>query len=177
MLILTFNLQGMSAKTQVLNHRQIHQKIHRIAHQLLEENFSEQKVLIVGIADRGFVLAERIAKVLETIAEFEVQLHALRFDKDGPLESNYDHQLKVDNVRDCAVILVDDVLNTGRTLIYGAQFLLQFPLKKLTTVVMVDRRHRKFPIRADIVGLTLATTMQEHISVEIGDEEDAVYLT
>ena len=74
------------------------------------------------------------------------------------------------------VILVDDVLMSGRTLMYAAAHLVGSPLKRLTTVVLVDRLHRTFPIRADIVGLTLSTTLQEHISVELG-KEDVVYLT
>ena len=79
-------------------------------------------------------------------------------------------------LRDRTVVLVDDVLMSGRTLMHTASYLVQVPLKKLTTVVLVDRRHRTYPIRADIVGLTLSTTLQEQISVELG-RKDVIYLT
>ncbi|MEM9024621.1 MAG: phosphoribosyltransferase family protein [Bacteroidota bacterium] len=163
-------------RTLLLNSRQIRQRIQRIAHQIVEVNFEEEEVIVVGIMDRGHILAERIATVLQEIAPFKVKLYSLEYDKQAPLESAYACDLDAEAARQKAVVLVDDVLNTGRTLIYAANHLLQFSLKRLTTIVMVDRRHRSYPIRADFVGLTLATTMQEHIAVELGNGEDAVYL-
>ena len=74
------------------------------------------------------------------------------------------------------MLLVDDVLNSGKTLIYGAKYLLDYPLKSLKTVILVNRRHRLYPIRADYVGLTLSTTMQEHIEVRFEGKEAEVYL-
>jgi pyrimidine operon attenuation protein/uracil phosphoribosyltransferase len=96
-------------------------------------------------------------------------------DKDKPLEAPVKLSLELDALRDRTVVLVDDVLMSGRTLMHAAAHLVSVPLKRLTTVVLVDRRHRSYPIRADIVGLTLSTTTQEHISVELG-RKDTVYI-
>jgi len=99
----------------------------------------------------------------------------LKLDKDRPLEEPVVLSVELDTLKGRTVLLVDDVLMSGRTLMYAAAHLVSVPLKQLTTVVLVDRRHRTFPIRADIVGLTLSTTLREHISVELG-RRDAVYL-
>lgn len=164
-------------KTQILDHLQIKHRIDRIACQIYENNFEEDEILLVGIAGRGFILAERLADKLNQLASFKVTLLEIKLDKTAPLA----HDIVVTpadiSFSDQVVVLVDDVLNTGRTLIYCAHKLLEHPLKKLQTVVLVDRRHRSFPIRADFVGMTLATTIQEHISVEFKDAEDAVYLS
>jgi len=166
----------MSGKTTVLDHDRVQRKLRRIAHQLHEENHEERNIVLVGIAPRGQALAERLAELLRTISELPVQTAVLGLDKDAPLDRPVTLSVPPATLKGRTVVLVDDVLMSGRTLMHAAAFLVQVPLKKLTTVVMVDRRHRAFPIRADIVGLTLSTTMQEHISVELG-KEDVVYLT
>lgn len=165
----------MSTRTTVLDHERVQRKLERIAHQLHEENWEEKRIVLVGIAPRGSTVAKRLATRLEAISELKVELAELTLDKDAPLDKPFklsmDHALLQDRV----VVLVDDVLMSGRTLMHAAAFLVKVPLKKLTTVVLVDRRHRTYPIRADIVGLTLSTTLQAHISVELG-RKDVVYL-
>jgi len=113
--------------------------------------------------------------MLASMASFEVELVELALDKDKPLEAPVKLSTDLASLRGRTVVLVDDVLMSGRTLMYAAAHLVTVPLKRLTTVVLVDRRHRSYPIRADIVGLTLSTTTQEHISVELG-RKDTVYL-
>ena len=81
--------------------------------------------------------------------------------------------MKPEQAEGKTIILVDDVLNTGRALVFATRYLLGFDVKGMQTVTLIDRRHRNFPIRADYVGLTLATTMQEHILVEFGNEDNA----
>lgn len=168
----------MSERTIVLDALQISQKIQRIAHQIHEHNFDQKEVILVGIANRGFVLAERIMDILKTIAPFEVRLLKITLDKDHPLEGEVTFDVTVEEVEGRSVVLIDDVLNSGRTLIYAARHILKAEVRKLTTVVLVDRLHRRYPIRADFVGLTLSTTMQEHISVELTDDtsQDKVFL-
>lgn len=165
----------MSERTIVLDHERVQRKLERIAHQLHEENHEEQGIILVGIAPRGLALAKRLQARLKEISELEVDLVTLQLDKDKPLEAPVKLSLELDALRDRTVVLVDDVLMSGRTLMHAAAHLVSVPLKRLTTVVLVDRRHRSYPIRADIVGLTLSTTTQEHISVELG-RKDSVHI-
>jgi pyrimidine operon attenuation protein/uracil phosphoribosyltransferase len=165
----------MSERTAILDHDRVQRKLQRIAHQLHEEHHEEKRIALVGIAPRGLTLAKRLGDLLTEISALKIDLIELKMDKDAPLEKPVKLSIDVQELRDRTVILVDDVLMSGRTLMHAASYLVQVPLKKLTTVVLVDRRHRTYPIRADIVGLTLSTTLQEHISVELG-RKDVVYL-
>jgi pyrimidine operon attenuation protein/uracil phosphoribosyltransferase len=165
-------------KIKVLDQLQIDQKINRIAYHIYEDHCDEKELIIAGIADRGFVLARLIARKLEDISDLKVELVEMRLNKTNPTDSTIEFPLKSAEFKNKVVILVDDVLNSGKTLIYGARHFLVVPLKRLSTAVLVDRRHRRFPIRADYVGLSLATTMKEHISVEFSEKgESAVYLS
>jgi pyrimidine operon attenuation protein/uracil phosphoribosyltransferase len=165
----------MSTKTIVLDHERVQRKITRIVHQLHEEYHLEENIILVGVAPRGHTLAKRLQGALQQSTGLRAELVELELDKDRPLERPAKLSVDATVLRDRVVVLVDDVLMSGRTLMHAASFLVQVPLKKLTTVVLVDRRHRAYPIRADIVGLTLSTTVQEHISVEFG-KKDTVYL-
>lgn len=163
-------------RTLVLEHERIQRKLRRIAIQVYEENVNEPGLVLVGIAPRGAKLAARLKAHLEEISPLAVELHELVLDKDAPVKGIARLAHGTVDLNGRVVVLVDDVLMSGRTLMYAAAHLIASPLKRLTTVVLVDRRHRSFPIRADIVGLTLTTTLQEHISVEFG-RKDAVYLS
>ena len=163
-------------RTLVLDHERVQRKLQRIAHQLHEDNFEEKTLVFVGVAPRGTIVAERLARTLGDISGIHVELVSMELDKNDPLQKAVKLSCELSALENKVVILVDDVLMSGRTLMYGATHLLGVPLKKMTTVVLVDRRHRSFPIRADIVGLTLCTTLQEHISVELG-KKDGVYLS
>ena len=161
-------------RTRVLDHVEIERKVQRIAHQLHENFHEEDELIFVGIAHRGMSLANEIVDRLEHVSSIKCVKHELSMDKDSP-EGTIKMTAEVDELNGKVVVLVDDVLQSGRTLMYAAAHLVQVNLKRLTTVVLIDRRHRSFPIRADIVGLTLSTTMQEHISVDLG-KQNAVYL-
>lgn len=163
-------------RTLVLDHDRVQRKLQRIAHQLHEENFEEKGIVVVGIAPRGMQLAKRLSDQLGTMSGLRIELLELKLDKDDPLTGPVTLSADLKDLKDRVVVLVDDVLMSGRTLMHAAAHLVGVPLKKLTTVVLVDRRHRTYPIRADIVGLTLSTTVQEHITVELG-KKDAVFLS
>ena len=167
-----------SSPTLVMDQQTIQQKIQRIAHQIYENHFEEKEIIFIGIAERGVLLAERLEKALNEISPLKTQFFKLSIQREGPVyHPQFIGQTPTnEDLNDKVVLLVDDVLNTGKTLIYGVHHLLPYALKSLITVVLVNRRHRLFPIRADYVGLTLATTLQEHISVELGNGSDAVYL-
>lgn len=164
-------------KTLILNAAQIQQKIDRIAYQIYEHNFDEKELIIAGIASRGFIIAKRIAQKLKQISDIKITLTEVVVNKDNPLDSTVKHGLTEKDFKGKAIILVDDVLKSGKTLIYGLEPFLKVPVKRITTVVLVDRNHNRYPIKADFVGLSLATTLQEHISVEVDKKGDeAVYL-
>ncbi len=161
----------------ILNHQQIQQKIDRIAYQILEDNLDEEEVIIAGILPSGDKIAKRIKSVLDEIAPFKNTLIGIEIEKQSSsLKAKIDFDLN-----DCSnkvVILVDDVLNSGKTLAYGFGVFRDVPLKKLRTAVLVDRNHKKFPMTTDYAGIALSTVLKEHVNVILDQpgEEDAVYL-
>ncbi len=163
-------------KVSVLSAEQINRKIERIGHQIIELNYDESSIVLVGIVEQGHLLSERIRKIVESNSKIKVELIKLKLNKKDPINGTYEYSKSDDILNDSSVVLIDDVLNSGRTLIYAACEILRHPIKKLTTVVLIDRRHRKFPIKADFVGLTLSTTIQEHITVVLNPGEEAAYL-
>ena len=162
----------------ILDKQQITQKINRIAYQILEDNLDEKEIILAGIWDRGYKLAVRLKSVLETIASFKVTMVRVDIEKENSkLVAKTD--LPESDWKNKVVILVDDVLNSGKTLAYGLGVFLNTPHKKIRTVVLVDRSHKSFPIATDFVGLQLATILKEHVDVvmDVEGEEDRVYLS
>ena len=162
-------------KTLVLNKRQLAQKIDRLAWQIYEQNYKEKEIIIAGIANRGVLIAKRIAEKLAEISTVKLTLATIKLDKDNPY-NDIEVDINEKEYKDKVLILVDDVLNSGKTLMYGAKHFLSVPLKKLSTIVLVDRNHNRFPVKADFVGLSLSTTLKEHISVEL-EKNEKVYLS
>ncbi len=164
-------------KIPILTHQQIQQKLDRIAYQILEDNLDESELIIAGILPRGNFLAARLKMILDNIAPFKSILITIELEKDSSkLVAKTDTDLQI-----CAnkvVILVDDVLNSGKTLAYGFGVFLNVPLKKLRTVVLIDRNHKSFPITTDYAGIALSTVLKEHVEVVLSEEsgEDAVFL-
>ncbi|MXV17133.1 phosphoribosyltransferase family protein [Hufsiella ginkgonis] len=164
-------------KLLILNKKQISQKIDRMAYQVWEDNMHEEEIVIAGIADCGFTLAKRIKEVLERISGLKVLLMRISLDKNSShLKASTD--IPVEDCSGKAVVLADDVLNSGRTLAYGMGVFLNIPLTKLRTMVLVDRSHRIFPVSTDYTGLEISTVLREHVDVVLDDEgeNDAVYL-
>lgn len=162
----------MHQETLVLNNHQVNQKINRIAYQLYESFVYQEQVIIIGITGQGFKLAKKITDALRNISSINVTLEQLTFSKQDPCFSEYQYSGNLAQLNNENVVLVDDVLNSGSTLIYAAKYLLNQPIKQLVTTVLVDRIHRKFPIKADFVGLSLSTTLQEHIEVRFNEEDE-----
>ena len=165
-------------KTLVLNSEQIQQKINRIAYEIYENNYDEKEIVIAGIAKNGYLFAKRIVDVLQKISPIKTKLIEIVFDKKDPIANEIKIDLTEKELKNRVIILVDDVLNSGKTLIFGAKPFLKSPVKRLTTVVLVDRGHNRYPIKADFVGISLSTTLQEHITVEIDKKgKEAVFLS
>jgi pyrimidine operon attenuation protein/uracil phosphoribosyltransferase len=164
------------SKTLVLDKKQVQQKLDRLAWQIYEQNYKEKEIIIAGIADRGVLLAKKLADKLMEISNIKVKLATIKVDKDYPFYKDIEVDIQEKEYKNKVIILVDDVLNSGKTLMYGAKYFLSVPLKRLSTIVLVDRNHNRFPIKADFVGLSLSTTLKEHISVEL-EKNAGVYLS
>ncbi len=162
-------------KTVVLNKTQVNQKIDRLAFQIHENHYNEKEIIIAGIAGNGFKLAELLKERLANFSDVKVVLVPVHVNKKDPLAIKASVALEKSDAEDKVVILVDDVLNSGKTFIYGIRHFLQVRLKALRTVALIDRDHKRFPVKADYVGLVLSTTLKEHVRVELG-EEMTVYL-
>jgi pyrimidine operon attenuation protein/uracil phosphoribosyltransferase len=148
----------------ILTNEQIKNKTRRIAYQIYETNSNEKEVIIAGINGNGFIFAQNLAAILAEISEIKVVLCEVKIDKKNPrnpISTNID----TDSYKNKSVVLVDDVLNSGSTLIYGIKFFLEVPLKKFKTAVLINRNHKKYPVKADFKGISLSTSMHEHVSV------------
>jgi pyrimidine operon attenuation protein/uracil phosphoribosyltransferase len=166
----------MSERTKILDKNQLEQKVNRLAWQIYERNHTESEIVVVGIQKRGVELAKRISKVIISISDINVIEATIKLDKDNPFDSDLVFSLTAIDIENRVVILVDDVLNSGKTLMYAASEFLTVPLVKLSTLVLVNRNHNRYPIKADYEGMSLSTTLKEHINVVFGKEE-GVYLS
>lgn len=162
---------------QILNKTQIEQKIRRIAFQVYERNFRASELIFVGIDGSGYLLAKMLIEEFQKITNTTSHLAKLSLDKEYPVQSDVNLDIDVESLENKTVLLIDDVLNTGRTLAYSFKPFLNVRIHKLQTIVLVDRQHHRFPVSADYVGLTLATTLQEHIQVRLDTEEMGVFLS
>jgi pyrimidine operon attenuation protein/uracil phosphoribosyltransferase len=162
--------------TLVLNSRQIDHRIARIAYQIYEDNFVQAELLIVGIANSGYVFAQLLQTAIEKICPIPTRLIEIRLDKDQPTDYTMTPSLSKEELKDKVVIVVDDVLNSGKTLIYSLRPFLEADMRKIRTVLLVDRDHKRYPVEADFVGVTLSTTLQEHVKVDLEKGKEAVYL-
>jgi len=160
-------------QTLILNHEEIERKITRMAFQIYESNVNESEIIIAGIAKNGYILAEKLANKLNEISDLNLSLCEVKMDKKNPLKG-VSTSLTIEDYQNKSLILVDDVLNSGSTLIYGVKHFLEVPLKKFQTAVLVDRSHKKFPVKADVKGLSLSTSLNETIKVSFGKTNKAI---
>jgi len=165
----------MTTKTLILNSKQTKQKINRIVYQIIEQYYDEKQIIFVGISERGYLLAKKIHDVFISYSDIKANLIEANINKENPSFEKIKFFPEID-MKNQIVILIDDVLNSGSTLMFVAGKLITKGILKMNTVVLVDRRHRKFPIKADWAGLTLSTTLQEHISVDFSKNNITVSL-
>ena len=164
-------------KIKILDSQQIDQKLNRMAYQIYESNFKEKELLIVGIEGNGYKVSQRIVKILESISTIKIKIGKIKLDKDKPWLVDPIIDFTEKDFENKSVILVDDVLNSGKTLMYAVKLFLNKPVKQLNTLILVDRSHTRFPVKADFVGLSLSTTLQERIDTDFSKKgKEAVYL-
>lgn len=163
------------SKQIILTHHEIEHKIKRIAYQIYESNVKEHELILAGIDGNGFLLAEKLHSVLNEISEIDVTICKVEINKKNPRlpiitslsEADYSNK---------SLVLVDDVLNSGKTLIYGVKHFLNVPLKQFKTAVLVNRNHKSFPIKADFKGISLSTSLNEHVEVVLDSNQYEAYL-
>jgi pyrimidine operon attenuation protein / uracil phosphoribosyltransferase len=166
----------MSAK-QLLDGPALLQKIRRIAFQIYENNFEEKEIIIAGIIGEGYALAKFICENIENISSLKALPVEIQLNKEIPYERPVTFDCDPSVFEGKVIVVVDDVLNTGRTFSYSLSPFLSIPVKKIQVAVVVDRNYRKFPISADYKGYELSTTLSEHVEVIISDESKmGVYL-
>ncbi len=165
------------SKTRLLSYDKTLQKAKRIAFQILENNVQEKEVVIAGIGGEGYYLAEIIVTYLNEISDLNVTIAKLSFDKKAFSQPDIQIESDVDTFKEKSIVIVDDVLNSGRTLAFCLRPFLSIPLAKIQVAVMVDRNHLLFPIKADFVGYSLSTTLTDHVQVVLSDKANGgVYL-
>lgn len=166
----------MTITNLILSPKQIEQKIHRIAIEIYERNMDEHEVVLAGIHDNGYVFARKLADALRQLSPLSVSLLAISLDKASPAQGVVSLDDDPATLQGKVVVILDDVLNTGRTLAFSMKPFLSVRVKKLQVAVLVDRNHNVFPIQADYKGYELSTTVNEHVTVVFDGELAGVYL-
>lgn len=163
-------------KNIILTNQQIEHKIKRIAFQIYETFVDEPEIVLAGIASNGFKLAQRLAQAVSEISDLKVTLCEVKIDKKNPF-APVKTSLPAEAYTNKGLVLIDDVLNSGTTLIYGVRHFLDVPLTKFKTAVLVDRNHKKYPVKADFKGISLSTSYLEHVKVVLKENTASASLT
>ena len=161
---------------EILNQQQIAHRVTRMAYQVYEAHYHESEVVLAGIPRKGYALAHKMHEALTGIGGISFRLAKLNFDKRNPVQSSPEMDLPLSEVEGKSLILIDDVINRGQTLFYATKPFQQVLLNQLKVLVLVNRDHTAFPVQPDYTGLSIATTLQERITVKLTDEEEGVYL-
>lgn len=159
----------------ILNQTQIDNKIKRLAYQIYETFIDDEVIIIAGIATNGYIFAQKLEAELKAISNINIILCEVVVDKKNP-ESEITTSIASDVYKNKGLVLVDDVLNSGTTLIYAVRHFLNVPLRKFKTAVLVDRNHKKYPVKADFKGISLSTSLHETVHVIFEEANCGVYL-
>lgn len=149
----------------ILTHLQVEQKITRLAHQIIENCYGENEIFLGGICGNGILLAEKMKTIIEKESDLKTVVFEITLDKIDPLSHPITLSVSEEKLSNSFIILIDDVINSGVTMQYALKKILQKPTKAIKTVVLIDRMHRRYPIKADFVGMSLSTTLKERVEV------------
>ena len=159
----------------IFDERKIEYCTKRIAYQIFESNINSKEIFLVGIADNGFIFAEKVEKILTDISHIQIKTLKLEIDKKNPgNEISLDFEVK--KLENKSIVIIDDVLNTGLVLAHALKYLLIVHIKQIKTAVLVNREHNKFPIKADFKGISLSTSVNETIKVDLVGKQKGIYL-
>lgn len=143
-------------------------KLKRLAFEIVERNYDEQQMFFAGIKENGATIAKILAKEVMEISNIHVELVEITLDKKYPTEIFLNREIGFNNQ---SILLIDDVANSGKTMLYGLKPFLNYQPKKIQTLALVERTHKTFPVQPDYVGLSVATTLEEHIFLELKGED------
>jgi len=166
----------MSDVLKILDSNQINQKILRLSWQVFEDNFSEKEIVLVGIGEQGLLIAEQVKFHLNTISKLKTTVFIIDVDRDKPF-NKVSTELTENDYKNKVIILIDDVLHSGKTLTYAFKTFLDTSVKKMAVLVLINRSHNTFPVKANYVGLSLSTTLKEYIEVVLKGSNKGVYLS
>lgn len=159
----------MSDKKYILNQASANQKLHRMALEIAENlSGSNADLVLIGVRNSGTVIAEKIAELLKPYISNKIVNITVSLNKDFPKEVVLSENI---DFTDLNVLLIDDVANSGKTLLYGLKPLMEFYPRTIQTLVLVERMHKLYPVKPDYVGLSVATTLEDHIQVEVDNGE------
>ncbi len=158
----------MKNKKQILTAEVANKKLRRMALQVVEENYNAKQLILIGVKAHGTVIAEKISHYIKEVFTGEVIVIELSMDKKKPAAITLSADMDFNNK---TILLIDDVANSGRTMLYALKPLLEHLPKKIQTLALVERTHKTFPVEVDYVGLSLSTTLDEHICVEVENGE------
>ena len=162
-------------KKKILDYQSIKKKIRRISLQILESNIDQDEIIIAGINLNGFIIAKKISQEISKISEINIKLCKVKIDKKNPL-NEISTSLNFEDYQNKYLVVIDDVLNSGATLMYSVKYFLNTKIKSLKTAVLVDRNHKKYPIKADFKGLSLSTSIQSKVEVVIDEKKIEAFL-
>lgn len=154
----------------VLSKLQIDQKIMRLAYEILEDSTEQERIFLAGICGSGIRIAEKIKSILTPLTKKEVTVFEIVLDKKNPLSNPISSTFDLTNINQQYVVLIDDVLNSGKTMQYALTILLKHPVKAIKTLALVDRHHHQFPIKSDFTGILLSTTLKERVEINFEDD-------
>jgi len=160
----------------ILNQAEIDQKITRLAHQIIENTFEIEHLYIGGICGNGFELAKKINQLILKNSNQKVTLFEISVNKNEPWSEPIVLSIPQEDLKQGYILMVDDVINSGKTLQYALIKFLEQATKAIKTVALVDRQHRRYPIKADYVGLSLSTTLKERVELELSDNNSKAFL-
>lgn len=161
---------------EILSQVQIEQKINRLAHQLLENCFEESEIFVGGIHGNGYTLAKRLTEIVQGASDLTVHLFEIHINKEEPWSEDIRLSMERSQMKNGYIVLVDDVFNSGKTMQFALTEILRFPTKAIKTLTLVDRTHRRFPIKADFVGLSLSTTLKERVEIQLSENSSKAFL-
>ncbi|MCR9182423.1 MAG: phosphoribosyltransferase family protein [Flavobacteriaceae bacterium] len=162
-------------KDKILDHTKIQHILKRMAYQIYESNVNETQIILAGIKENGFLLAKKLKKEVEKISPLKVVLCEIVINKKNPL-GPITSSLSLDEIENKSIVVIDDVLHSGGTLIHAVKYVLEVPIKQIKTAVLIDRNHKKFPVKADFKGISLSTSMNENVAVIFESNNDRAIL-
>ena len=161
-------MHSVQTRTTILDEDGIRRKMARMALEVAEQNEGEKRIILAGIIGNGVTVAKCIAEELKKVNSLSVDVISIELNKKDPSEVTLNPQVDIDNQ---IIVIADDVANTGKTMFYALKPFLHSSPKKIQTLALVERSHKLFPIQTDYTGLSIATTLQEHIAVETEGEK------